>query len=473
MVKCLSIGLVLLCTLQAQAAHVHGQMKNAGPGEAIRILVPQRYLNGQDVYFRTTLDDQSRFSIPVTILEPQIIFLLYNDDRLALFLTDSDTLQIKSDAFQFPLTVHFGGPASANNRFLQDYLQRMPLDFNEFNNIRFKIGQYWTSVEQSSNERMDELQPQAFKAYMDSLRVLSVSMFEQFENQFPGQLSDGFATWLNAEITYHWAYHLLVYGQVYGTRMLADPAYFDFLYEAPVYSEAIGSQWYRQFLLAFLARQELKSGTGEGPFWAGLYERSGKMLSGKPLSFFRSELIQIAFSAEKYRDLLPFYTNFLQSNPYSVFDEKVEGLYQKYARVLPGSLAPDFQLRDEEGKEVQLTSLRGKVVYLNFWASWCGACLRKMEWMNDYVSEFKNMGIIVVNVSIDEHYDQWQSALARYSFKGIQVLSTFSTGQSLAALYGVEAVPQYFIINRKGEFADKAVSAQPVDIRQKLLEEAR
>lgn len=463
---------LLLAAQWVKGAWISGQFRNAAPGDQVEIFVPHRYIDGQDDHFRAVLDAQSRFSLEAKLLEPQLVFLIFNEDRLPVFLAPEDTLVLKADAFQFPLSVSFNAMAGANNRFLQDYLRQTPLDFNEFNNIRFKIGQYWTAVEMPINNQMESLPPIDFKKYLDSLQLGSVAALEQFEKDNQGALSAEFTQWLGAEITYFWAYHLLVYGHVYAGRHGIQADFFDFMYEAPIISESLGSDWYRSFLLAFMARQEHKTGATAEDFWAGQYQLAGKLLSGKSLAFFRSEMISTAFSAEKYRDLLPLYTDFLQTNEYPAYDEKVEGLYQKYARILPGSMAPTFEVLDYEGNKINLSQLRGKVVYLNFWASWCGACLRKMEFMDEFEAELSGKGIEVINISLDEKPEQWRAALAERPFKGRQLLASSSLDRNLAVLFGVEAVPQYFIIDRKGAFADKISATQPADIRARLLQVA-
>ncbi|MFN0216699.1 MAG: TlpA family protein disulfide reductase [Saprospiraceae bacterium] len=460
----------------AQTAIISGQIRNATPGAVVEIFVPHHYLDGRDGHFRFGLDGQLRFSIDVVVPEPQLAFVIFNDDRLPVFLSKDDTLILKADAFQFPLAVSFSGKSAANNRLLQEFLHQNPLDFNEFNNIRFKIGQYWTVIEMSLNDRMENLQPIEFKAYLDSLKFVSIALYERSGSLFDQEsgdklnwITDDFAQWLTTEITYFWAYHLLVYGHVYGGRYNIQADFFDFLYEAPIINESIGSDWYRRFLLAFMARQEAKSGNGADDFWTGQYQRASKLLSGKALAFFRSEIISTAFSAENFRDLLPIYTDFMQTNEYVAFDEKVEGLYQRYAHVFPGTAAPTFRAMDANGNEISLLQLRGKVVYLNFWASWCGACLRKMEFMGNYESEFTANNIVIVNVSIDESPTNWRSALVEHQFKGQHLLASTGLGRNIAAVFGVEAIPQYFIIGRTGNFEEKAASNQPADIRQQLL----
>ncbi len=470
LVLCLLL-LALVCQ-QAQAALVTGTIKNGSPGATVELTVPQFFLNGQLARYRTVLDGQLQFSIQAEILEPGLAFLGFNDDRLPIFLADDDTLSIKTDVFQFPVSVSFGGKSAANNRLLKEYLKQNQLDFNEFNNIRFKIGQTWVIVEEPMNSSMESLAPDLFKAVMDAQKETSINLVDGFMNENPGVLSPVFQEWLKAETTYNWAYHLLVYGHVYAGRYGIQPEFFDFLYDASIINDQIGSDWYRQFVVAFMARQQAKTSPSEN-YWSGQYYLAEKLLSGKSLAFFRSELIATAFSPERFNEILPLYADFLQHNTYTIFDDKVEGLYQKYARVSPGASAPTFEGVERGGNPISLTQFRGKVVYLNFWASWCGACIRKMDFFDEFAAELAVKGIEIVNISVDEKPASWENSLATHTYKGHHLLASSGIGRNIAAAYGVEAVPQYFIIGKTGLFEIKAPSSQPNDVRQQLLDISR
>jgi thiol-disulfide isomerase/thioredoxin len=286
--------------------------------------------------------------------------------------------------------------------------------------------------------------------------------------QNPDALTPAFSKWLAAEITYSWAYHLLFYGHVFQTRHSVKPDFFEFLYDAPNYCEAIGSEWYRQFLQALIAWHLVKDEQTEN-YFAGQYALAGEMLRGKPLAFFRSEMIRLAFTDERYREILPYYTDFIKTNEFPEYEAKVTGLYEKVARVSPGTPAPSFVASDEKGQEVSLTQMRGHVVYLNFWASWCGTCLEKMEAFDKYASELAQLGVEIVNISIDDNPSKWRALLAERGFKGRNLLASSGSDRNIAAVYGVEAVPQYFIVSKNGMFADKATENKPEAIKAQLV----
>ena len=132
---------------------------------------------------------------------------------------------------------------------------------------------------------------------------------------------------------------------------------------------------------------------------------------------------------------------------------------------------PPFAGKDYfTAKDFSNSSLEGKVIYLNFWASWCGACVKKMEFFRAFAPELETAGVAVVNISIDENEQSWQDALQETPFPGLHLLAKSYPEQALAATFGVQAVPQYFIIDNKGRISQKPYSSQPNDILLRLID---
>jgi peroxiredoxin len=462
------VACLAFCLSRLQAAHITGILSNARPGDRVELLVPHHYIDGHSDTYWVLVNAQSRFELDAVIPEPQVAFLVINYNHLPVFLEPEDTLSVTADAFRFSLPVDFGGRAAANNRFLQQFYKLNPPDYDEMNNLLLRIGHWWASVEPLMYERMENLEAADFRALLDERKQASTELLAEFNTQHPGTLTPAFFKWVNAEITYNWAYNLLIYGHVYAGKHAIKPDYFDFLYDAPNHSEAIGSEWYRLFVQALIAWHLAKDEQTDD-FYAGQYALAGDMLRDKPLAYFRSEMIRLAFAGERYREILPYYADFIKTNRYPEFDGKVTGLYEKVARVSPGTPAPAFVANDLQGYEVSLTKMRGRVVYLNFWASWCGTCIKKMEGFDQYMAELERMGVEVINISIDENPAKWRELLRERGFKGHNLLSSSTGERSIALEYGVEAVPQYFIVGKNGMFADKATANEPEAIRDQLI----
>ncbi|MCW5963447.1 MAG: TlpA family protein disulfide reductase [Bryobacterales bacterium] len=113
--------------------------------------------------------------------------------------------------------------------------------------------------------------------------------------------------------------------------------------------------------------------------------------------------------------------------------------------------APDFSLVDAGGQTVKLSELKGKVVLLNFWATWCAPCRIEIPWFVDMEREFKDQGFAVVGVSMDE--DGWEVVKPFISDMKVNYRMVLGT-EELAQLYsGVQALPTSFVIDRNGRIA--------------------
>lgn len=137
--------------------------------------------------------------------------------------------------------------------------------------------------------------------------------------------------------------------------------------------------------------------------------------------------------------------------------------------------APDFTLRDAEGRTVQLSDYRGKVVLLNFWATGCAPCRAEIPWFIDFEKEYKDRGFAVLGVSMDD--EGWE--VVRPYIERMRVNYRVLMGDSMVSdLYGgVEAVPTSFMIDREGRIARMHVGlasrSEYQDDIDKLLDESR
>jgi cytochrome c biogenesis protein CcmG/thiol:disulfide interchange protein DsbE len=113
--------------------------------------------------------------------------------------------------------------------------------------------------------------------------------------------------------------------------------------------------------------------------------------------------------------------------------------------------APDFTLRDAGGRAVKLSDYSGKVVLLNFWATWCGPCRIEIPWFIQFEKEFKDRGFAVLGVSMDD--DGWDSV--KPYIERMRVNYRVVMGDSLVSdLYGgVNSLPTSFMIDRQGRVA--------------------
>ena len=114
-------------------------------------------------------------------------------------------------------------------------------------------------------------------------------------------------------------------------------------------------------------------------------------------------------------------------------------------------IAPDIQLEDPNGNVIALSSLRGQVVLLDFWASWCKPCRQENPNVVAAYEKYRNEGFTIYSVSLDENRSAWVKAIEVDNLSwGNHVSDLKGWRSSGAALYGVQSIPTSFLIDRNG-----------------------
>jgi len=112
-----------------------------------------------------------------------------------------------------------------------------------------------------------------------------------------------------------------------------------------------------------------------------------------------------------------------------------------------GMPAPEFELFGSNGN-VHLSEHKGKVVYLDFWASWCGPCVQSFPWMNDIQARYGSKGLQIIAINLDQKPDDAKKFLADHPAK-FQIL--FDKDGVTPKLYGIKGMPSSFLISKDGQ----------------------
>ena len=125
--------------------------------------------------------------------------------------------------------------------------------------------------------------------------------------------------------------------------------------------------------------------------------------------------------------------------------------------------APDFTLEALSGKPWSLKRARGKVIFLNFWATWCVPCRQEMPTMEKLHREFKEHGLEVVAVNIKESKKEVREF---FDELGLTFTALLDTDGTVSQEYGAWSIPMTYIINQKGEFVGKVMGYRKWDSSQ-------
>ncbi|HEX8947839.1 MAG TPA: TlpA disulfide reductase family protein [Dissulfurispiraceae bacterium] len=125
---------------------------------------------------------------------------------------------------------------------------------------------------------------------------------------------------------------------------------------------------------------------------------------------------------------------------------------------LSAQKAPDFTLKDVNGKSVSLSSFRGKVVILNFWATWCPPCREEIPSLDELYKRLRNKGLVVLAVSLDPSASAVRNFLQKHP---VGFFVFFDEKRNVTkALYKVFSLPTTFLIDKKGNIAQKYFGEQ-------------
>ena len=116
-----------------------------------------------------------------------------------------------------------------------------------------------------------------------------------------------------------------------------------------------------------------------------------------------------------------------------------------------GSVAPDISLPDPDGKTQTLSSLRGKIVLLDFWAGWCGPCRRENPNLVAAYAKYHDKGFEIFQVSLDKTKPEWLAAIRQDGLNWIHVSDLKFWNSPVARQYGIESIPANFLLDKEGK----------------------
>jgi thiol-disulfide isomerase/thioredoxin len=120
----------------------------------------------------------------------------------------------------------------------------------------------------------------------------------------------------------------------------------------------------------------------------------------------------------------------------------------------PGQPAPEFTLTSIDGKEYSLSDFKGQIVYLDFWASWCGSCLREIPSLLKLKDAYKGKPIAFVAISIDDDKSAWEKMVNEKQLKGYQLHAEKAWQSDAAKHYQVYGVPTFVLIDGEGKIIE-------------------
>ena len=126
--------------------------------------------------------------------------------------------------------------------------------------------------------------------------------------------------------------------------------------------------------------------------------------------------------------------------------------------VVPGDSAPGFEVTTDSGRKISVDNFGGRLLVVNFWATWCPPCISELPSLNALAAELKGSGVVVLGISVDKDKAAYDKFLKKVK---LNFETSRDPGADISAEYGTFKYPETYVISREGKVLEKFINEQP------------
>ena len=403
------------------------------------------------------------FNLPIA--EATVCKLICHKQSLSIFLEPGDNLQISFAGDSLLQSVSFSGKGSENNTFLNLFLRRFHSEYN-------KEAVTATILKSGADE---------FEMKLYDGRKTQLDFYNTYQSK--NLLSQPFEKYIENTIRYNYYARLLSFPIIQANQsqqilaVKALPAvmlkgidstlandhallcetYRDFLFYDVVYftSQANGFEKFKDQSISMERKISMAS-----------QNFSGKSLVWYLAWFLNSDIDKVSQYTARH-----VYTVLTADEKNGTYTHLLRNKVDKRLAVKDAPVAPvkanDASastsksgypaLQDIDGKSFTFDDLKGKVVYVDYWASWCGPCRNEMSYskqLHEMFNEKQLKQLVFLYISIDESADAWRAAVQQIGMQGRLAISPGNWSSPIAKYFQINSIPRYMLIDKKGNIVD-------------------
>ncbi len=181
----------------------------------------------------------------------------------------------------------------------------------------------------------------------------------------------------------------------------------------------------------------------------------------------KNMLYELNLSAQ---DIDKIYKGIMVNSIDSTFNEELTQKYKILKKIVKGSPSPTFNYENINGGKTSLESLKGKFVYIDVWATWCGPCIAEIPALKKVEKEYHGKNIEFVSISIDDKKDleKWKKMVADKELKGVQLFADNDWKSDFIKNFAIDGIPRFILIDTEGKIIN-ADAPRPSDAKLKEL----
>ena len=407
---------------------------------------------GDDLEISRDSLNGGQFDLSTEINEPGVYRLRAGRDQALLFLHPGDALEIKADGQDFAGTLLFEGTGDKANNYLAEKERRR---------------ETYNSQYEESNVYKEDLEP--FLTRHNGYREMQNELYDKRFGQ--GAPSEEFETFARAEIIASWASVMSNYPDYHGYYAELDSFEVDedyHKYKSEILltlTDELNSPAYRGYINAYVARKLSDMVSGDESLqddWPAAYREHFRRIK---VDENLGEDVRDYVLAAQLNDYIsyfgvdgvdPIYDEYQTINKNPQLLEPIKANYDAWSLLAIGKKAPDFKYKSIDGDEMSLADFKGRVVYVDVWATWCGPCKREIPASKDLKKKFAGQDeVAFMYVSVDDDQEAWEKYLADDpEFKGVHLITGTGWKSDITEDYMIKGIPRYMLIDQSGNIAN-------------------
>lgn len=392
------------------------------------------------------VDPKGNFNLKLS-LEKGFYLLKYGRESVYIYVYPNDKLEISFDAKNFNKTLCFSGDGAQRNNYLvhkAQLMEKMTEDINSFYDVsETKYLENLLGVKERLQKELKQIdvEPYFMEDEEKSLQYNYLLSIQNFKTSY----------------TYYLGKEIKLSNNFYSELKGIDLRNMQDYKWQPYYYYLVNSIWSKRI------NKEV-----------GFKNMSTKLLEIKEEevinSVFNGFYSQITRDKAKAKDYFKLIKKYSTSKEYIAAAKKqMESLFL----IGKGDVSPSFTYMDIKKKEVSLSDFKGKLIYMDVWATWCAPCKKQIPYLQKLEEYFDGQDIVFISISVDKikAYENWENMVREQELGGIQLFADNSFDSPFMKAYGINSIPRFIIVDKDGNVYDDKAPSPSFEKTKVLLEQ--
>ncbi|WP_313805725.1 TlpA disulfide reductase family protein [Flavobacterium sp.] len=371
--------------------------------------------------------------------------LATKNNRSSLYLSNESKLNITADDKNFPTTLKFTGAGSAENQYFAEKSTAMNTALGSTQTFyALDEAAFLAKIKEVKASVSDLLNKSKVSAAFKKNELNSINYFEQLQ------------------LLNYPQYHAH-YGKIEGFKPSESFPKYDEKTNLDNENDFLFSSSYKQ-LVATKFNNDLYSKMAEGDEYT--YKLAlPKIKEVKSAAIRNAHIQNLAYEVGAGNpEATMLYNEIMTISTDAKFKEGLTEKFNKIKTLTPGNVSPKFDYENYKGGKTSLESLKGKYVYIDVWATWCGPCRREIPSLQKIEEQYHGKNIEFVSMSIDakKDYEKWRKFVDEKKLGGIQLFADNDWNSKFVTDYAIEGIPRFILVDPNGNIVS-ADAPRPSD----------